>query len=146
MSSITDGVWIRKRIYLEDLDGFGMLHNARYAVLFDNAVLDFWMDAGWLPDIATHLPVIRELAITYHQPILGVGDVEVHLWIDRAGRTSVTYRFEVWSTDHSVLHAEGSRVLVNVDAKTLRPAPLTDEQWEIAEPLLGSGIERPAAA
>jgi acyl-CoA thioester hydrolase len=140
-----DGVIIRKRIYLEDLDGFGMLHHARYAVLFDNAVLDFWLDAGWSPDTATHLAVIRELSLTYHDPIVGMGDVDVHLWVDRAGRTSVTYRFRILSTDHSVLHAEGHRGLVNVDARTLRPAPLTDEMWTFASPLLAAGVERPAA-
>jgi acyl-CoA thioester hydrolase len=140
-----DGVVIRKRVYLEDLDGFGMLHHARYAVLFDNAVLDFWLDAGWVPDTATNLAVIRELSLTYHQPIVGMGDVDVRLWVDRAGRTSVTYRFQILSTDHAVLHAEGHRVLVNIDARTLRPAPLTDEMWSFAAPLLAAGVQRPAA-
>ena len=85
-----DGVVVRKRIYLEDLDGFGVVHHARYAVLLDNAVLDFWLDAGWTPDTTTHLQVIRELSLTYHQPIAGMGDVDVHFWVERAGRTSVT--------------------------------------------------------
>ena len=138
-----DGVIIRKRIYLEDLDGFGMLHHARYAVLFDNAVLDFWLDAGWSPDTATHLAVIRELSLTYHEPIVGMGEVDVHFWVERAGRTSVTYRFQIRSGD--VLHAEGHRVLVNIDAQTLRPAPLTDEMWDFAAPLLAAGVQRPAA-
>jgi len=141
-----DGVVVRKRIYLEDLDGFGVVHHARYAILLDNAVLDFWLDAGWTPDTATHLQVIRELSLTYHQPIVGMGDVDVHFWVERAGRTSVTYRFEILSTDRSVLHAEGHRVLVNIDAQTLQPEPLTDAMWAIATPLLAAGVERPAAA
>ena len=141
----TDGVVIRKRIYLDDLDGFGMLHHARYAVLFDNAVLDFWLDAGWAPDPGEAVQVVRELQLTYHQPVLGMTDVDVHLWVDRAGRSSVTYRFEVLSTDHTVCHAEGSRVLVNLDGRTLRPAPLTDAMWDIARPLLAAGVQRPAA-
>ena len=140
-----DGVVVRKRIYLDDLDGFGVVHHARYALLLDDAVLDYWLDAGWIPDTATHLQVIRELTLTYHQPITGMGDVDVHFWVDRAGRTSVTYRFEVLSTDRSVLHAEGHRVLVNINAQTLRPEPLTDAMWVIAAPLLANGVQRPAA-
>jgi len=75
-----------------------------------------------------------------------MGDVDVHLWVDRAGRTSVTYRFEVLSADHAVVHAEARRVLVNINAQTLQPEPLTDAMWAIATPLLAAGVERPAAA
>jgi acyl-CoA thioester hydrolase len=141
----TAGVVVRQRIYLDDLDGFGMLHHAGYAVLLDHAVLDFWLDAGWVADPATSVQVIRGLELTYHLPIVGMQDVDVHLWIERAGRTSVTYRFEVLSADHTVRHAEGSRVLVNLDPATLRPAALTDEMWAVAAPLLGPGVVRPAA-
>ena len=139
------GVLIRKRVYLDDLDGFGMLHHARYALLFDNAVLDFWTDAGWTLDPEQSVLVIRELGLTYHQPVLGISDVDVRLWVDRAGRTSVTYRFEVLSADHEVVHAEGHRVVVFLDAQTLRPTPIPEEIWTKAAPLLGPGVERPAA-
>src|SRR5215207_5217583 len=83
------GIVVRKRVYLDALDAFGMLNHARYALLFDNAVLDFWHDAGWVPDPRVSVQVMRELTLTYHSPVLGVGDVDVRLWIERAGRTSV---------------------------------------------------------
>lgn len=136
------GVVLRKRIYLDDLDGFGMLHHARYAVLLDQAVIDFWLDAGWVSDPAESVQAIRALELTYHLPVVGMQDVDVHLWVDRAGRTSVTYRFQVLSADHTVRYAEGSRVLVNLDPRTLRPTPLTEAMWEVAAPLLGVGVER----
>lgn len=117
------GVVIRKRVYLDDLDGFGMLHHAGYAVLLDDAVIDFWLDAGWAPDPTVSVQVIRGLELTYHLPVVGMQDVDVHLWIDRAGRTSVTCRFEVLSADHTTRYAEGSRVLVNLDPATLRATP-----------------------
>ncbi len=141
----TAGVVIRQRVHLDDLDGFGMLHHARYAVLLDHAILDFWLDAGWVADPSVSVQVIRALELTYHLPVMGMQDVDVHLWVDRAGRSSVTYRFEVLSTDHVTRYAEGSRVLVNLDPLTLRPTPLTDEMWAIAAPLLGPGVGRPAA-
>ena len=137
-----DGVVRRRRVYLDDLDGFGMLHHARYALLFDHAVIDYWAEAGWRLDPTTSVQVIRELTLTYHQPITAVGDVDVHFWVSRAGRTSVTYTFRVVSTDGSVVHAEGTRTLVNLDPLTLRPEPLTDEMWQVATPLLGHGVTR----
>lgn len=145
MIDTSAGVLVRKRIYLDDLDGFGMLHHARYALLFDSAVIDFWADAGWQLDPEQSVLVIRELTMTYHRPVVGITDVDVHFWVDRAGRTSVTYRFQVLSADHTVVHADGRRVVVNLDGKTLRPAPLGEDMWERAAPLLGPGVERPAA-
>ena len=68
--------------------------------------------------------------------------MDVHFWISRAGRTSVTYSFRVLSTDREVVHAEGSRTLVNLDPLTLRPTPLTEAMWEVATPLLGAGVSR----
>lgn len=137
-----DGVIRRRRVYLDDLDGFGMLHHARYALLFDHAVIDFWAEAGWRLDPAASVQAIRELTLTYHQPVTTVGDVGVHFWISRAGRTSVTYAFRIVSDDGSIVHAEGTRTLVNLDPATLRPAPLTEAMWEIAAPLLGEGVAR----
>lgn len=145
MIDTSAGVLVRKRIYLDDLDGFGMLHHARYALLLDSAVIDYWADAGWELDPAEAVLVIRDLQLTYHQPVLGISDVDVHFWVERAGRTSVTYRFQVLSADHTVLHADGHRVVVNLDSETLRPAPFSDAAWAIATPLLAPGVERPAA-
>lgn len=139
------GIVRRKRVYLDDLDGFGMLHHARYALLFDNAVLDFWHEAGWVLDPRRSVIVIKNLALTYHAPVVGITDVDVHLWIESAGRTSVTYRFEVLSADRSVQHAEGSRVAVFLDAATLRPTPIPEDVWTLAAPLLGPDVQRPAA-
>jgi acyl-CoA thioester hydrolase len=137
-----DGVVRRRRVYLDDLDGFGMLHHARYALLFDHAVIDYWAEAGWRLDPTTSVQVIRELTLTYHLPITAVGDVDVHFWISQVGRTSVTYTFRIVSTDGSLVHADGRRTLVNLDPLTLRPAPLTEDMWEIATPLLGEGVTR----
>ncbi|WP_262851290.1 acyl-CoA thioesterase [Mumia quercus] len=139
------GVVVPVRVYLDDLDGFGMLNHVEYARLFDHAVIDFWTDAGWVLDPTRSVQAIREVHLTFHQPITATGDVAVHLWVDEAGRTSVNYRFRILSTDHTTLHAEGSRRLVNLDPATLRPTPLTDEQWTYAAPLLADHVKRPTA-
>lgn len=145
MIDTSTGVVVRQRVHLADLDGFGMLYHARYATIFDNAVQDFWVDAGWELDPAQSVLVIRDLQLTYHQPVLGIGDVDVHFWVERAGTTSVTYRFQVLSADHTVCHADGHRVVVFLDGKSLRPAPIPEDVWEKAAPLFGPEVRRPAA-
>ncbi|MGH1564288.1 acyl-CoA thioesterase [Mumia sp. DW29H23] len=139
------GVVIPVRVYLDDLDGFGMLNHVEYARLFDHAVIDFWTDAGWVLDPTESVQVIRDLQLRFHQPITAVGDVAVHLWVEEAGRTNVNYRFQILSADLQTLHAEGSRRLINLDPATLRPVPLTEEQWAYAAPLLADDLVRPTA-
>lgn len=136
------GVVVRKRIYLDDLDGFGMVHHAQYAVLLDRAVLDYWVEAGWRLDPERAVQAIRQFALTFHAPIRGVRDVDIHVWVSRAGRTSVTHSFEFRSDDGAVLFAEGSRVVVNLDPVCLAPTPFDEETWALAAPLLGQGVAR----
>jgi acyl-CoA thioester hydrolase len=139
----SEGVVRHRRIYLDDIDGYGMLNNTVHPRIFDQAILDFWLDAGWTMDPTSSVLAVRE-TVTYHQPVFGVGDVDVQLWIARAGRTSVSYRLRMLSPDHTVLHAEGTRTVVNLDPVTLRPAPLSQEMWVMAAPLLGTGVLPPA--
>jgi len=88
--------------------------------------------------------VVREFAITYHVPIARVGTVQVQLWLDHLGTTSVVYGFRVLS-DGTVVHAEGRRVQVRLDPATLRPAVIGPELREACRPLL-AGAEPGARA
>jgi acyl-CoA thioester hydrolase len=67
------------------------------------------------------------MTVSYHAPIRELGEVSVDLWVDRVGKTSADFRFAIRSADKTVLHAEGKRVSVRLDAKTHRPAPWSDE-------------------
>ena len=129
------------RIYFEDLDAMGVVHNGRYAVLFERALAAYWARAGWTydpsqPRFAEVLFVVKELTITYHEPITRIGTVQVQLWLDHLGTTSVVYGFRVRSDDGTVVHAEGRRVQVRLDPATLRPAPISAELREACRPLL----------
>jgi len=77
-------------------------------------------------------------------PIARVGTVQVQLWLDHLGTTSVVYGFRVLS-DGTVVHAEGRRVQVRLDPATLRPAVIGPELREACRPLL-AGAEPGARA
>jgi acyl-CoA thioester hydrolase len=142
------GVVVPVPVYVDDLDGYGMLHHARYAVLLDHALTDYWVGAGLRLSPETSVTVVRSLTLDFHEPIRRPGRVDVRMWVSEAGRTSALYRFEVWtsSPDRDVLHAEAQRRVVNLDPVTLRPAPFPDDQWRMAEPLLAPGVERKTSA
>jgi acyl-CoA thioester hydrolase len=147
-ASVGHGVVVPVPVYVDDLDGYGMLHHARYAVLLDHALTDYWVGAGLRLSPETSVTVVRSLTLDFHEPIRRPGRVDVRMWVSEAGRTSALYRFEVWtsSPERDVLHAEAQRRVVNLDPLTLRPAPFPDDQWRMAVPLLAPGVERKTSA
>ncbi|GHH69029.1 thioesterase [Streptosporangium violaceochromogenes] len=129
------------QVHFDDLDAMGLLHNSRYAVLVERAIVAYWVRLGWAPDTVRSafkdvFLAVREFKVTYETPIAGAGEPLVHFWIERMGRTSAVYGFRVLSPDRSVVHAEGYRVNVNLDPGTLRPVPFSAELRTAAGPLL----------
>ncbi|MFC3503290.1 acyl-CoA thioesterase [Micromonospora krabiensis] len=131
-------------VHFDDLDAMGILHNARYAVLLERALVPYWSERGLAfrgvdtpPDL---FHAVREFRISYRTPIAYTGPVAVHFWLEHLGTTSAEYAFEFRSADGRTVHAEGRRAIVRLDPATLRPAPWTEAARAVATTLL-----RPAA-
>ncbi len=144
MSTVTAeqyGTVVPMPVHFDDLDAMGVLHNARYAVLVERAVVLWWAErgvsfSGGRPTTPDAFNVVREYSITFHRPVRGTGDVAVHFWLESMGTSSADYRFRVTSVDDATVHAEGRRVNVRLDPATMRPAPWTGSAREIASVLL----------
>jgi acyl-CoA thioester hydrolase len=145
MTTVTEAVpygdVVRMPVHFDDLDAMGVLHNARYAVLMERAVVLWWAErgvsfSGGRPTTPDAFNVVREYAITFHRPVRGTGEIGVHFWLERMGTTSADYRFRVTSIDGATVYAEGRRVNVRLDPATMRPAPWTDHGRAIAAALL----------
>ncbi|MFJ9042970.1 acyl-CoA thioesterase [Streptomyces sp. NPDC102347] len=128
-------------VHFDDLDALGLLHNARYPLLVERAWAE-WMqavgvafDGDWAA-AGDACNAVKELRLTYEAPVTRPGPYAVHLWLDRLGTTGLTYAFRFCSADGSVTYARGSRVLVRLDATTLRPAPWTESFRNAARELL----------
>ncbi len=142
MTTLTEaGAVIPMPVHFDDLDAMGVLHNSRYAVLVERAVVLWWTErgvsfSGGRPTTPDAFNVVREYAITFHRPVSGTGDINVHFWLDRLGSTSATYGFRVTSLDSATTFAEGRRVNVRLDPATMRPVPWTDHGRAIGATLL----------
>lgn len=137
----TTGVVEDVPVFFDDLDAMGVVHNGRYTVLFERALIGFWSRQGWPYDPAAAnfhetFFVVRESTITYHAPITGLGGVRVHFWVDEMGTSSAVYGFRVLSADGATVHAEGRRAQVKLDPATLRPQPIPDAVRAVARTLL----------
>lgn len=114
-------------VYFDDLDPFGILHNARYLLLFERTLGSFWQEMGFggfqmHPD---QVHFVRKNEVEYLRPMAGQGDVRVRVWVANLGRTSLTYGFKMMPLDEDTEYARGSRVVVRVDPDSRRPTPWT---------------------
>ena len=118
-------------VYFDDLDALQILHNARYLLLFERTIGSFWMRLGWAAfdqhDNPDRHHLVRTNHIEYLRPVTGIGEVRVRIWIEKLGRSSLTFGFRILPMDEDLDYALGSRVIVCVDPKHHRPAPWSDE-------------------
>ena len=122
-------VW-ETRIFFDQLDAMGMLHNAAYVVLLERTCTGFFESRGWRWETdADRNPdqyfVVREQSVRYLEPVVSPGPIAVEMWTERTGRTSVKLAFNVRSVDGAHLYAQATRVHVKLDPTTLRPRPWT---------------------
>ncbi|MFD4138240.1 acyl-CoA thioesterase [Streptomyces sp. NPDC058572] len=137
------GVLVPVVVHFDDLDALGLLHNARYPLMVERAWVTHWQERGFSFEgdwaaAGDACNAVRELRIGYELPVNRTGQYAVHLWLDRLGRTGLTYGFRFCSPDGAVTYAQGARVLVRLDPGTLRPAP-----WSEAFRDAGRGLLRP---
>ena len=126
-------------IYFEDLDVFGVLHNARYPLLVERSIGDFWKKMGWgglanLAESPDQFHLVRVNHFEYLRAIKDMDDVRVRVWVGKLGRTSLRFDFSFLPPDQDLVYASGHRVLVCVDRQTMVPKPWTDTFRESIAP------------
>jgi acyl-CoA thioester hydrolase len=118
-------------VYFDDLDAFQILHNARYLLLFERTIGAFWKHLGWggvldaqrNPD---QFHMVRANTFEYLRPVRGAGEVRVRVWVERLGRTSLTFGGRILAMDQDLDFARGTRTVVRVDPDTFTPVAWTD--------------------
>ncbi|WP_405926309.1 acyl-CoA thioesterase [Streptomyces sp. NBC_00035] len=142
--AIAYGRLIPVTVHFDDLDALGLLHNARYPVLVERAWTALWNERGFggfegdWEAAGDFCNAVKELRISYEAPVNRPGGYAVHLWLERLGTTGLTYGFRFCSDDGALTYAHGTRVLVRLDAGTLRPAPWSDPFRAVGRELLRS--------
>lgn len=128
-------------VYFDDLDVYGILHNARYVLLAERTIGSFWRTVGFgrsleLAKSPDRWHLVRANHIEYLAPVEGVTQVRVRVWVEALGTTSLTFGFCMLPLDEDVDRARGTRVLVRVDPTTRRPAPWSPEFREQLSPFV----------
>jgi acyl-CoA thioester hydrolase len=139
------GIYEAVSVHFEDLDAYGMVHHNKYPFLFERAFNSYLTRQGFPFGRVSGSPiemiqVVRSMQLTYEAPITRLGEIQVQFWLKHVGRTSFTYGFVILSADRATVHASGTRGMVNLDAGTLRPAPLTPELLDFSRPLMSDEL------
>jgi acyl-CoA thioester hydrolase len=125
-------------VYFDDLDSYRILHNARYFLLFERTLGQFWQEVGFgvlqSSKAPEHFHYVRANSIEYLSPVYGVGRVRVRVWIEKLGRTSLTFGFCLMPLHEDRQHAVGERTVVCVDPDNQRPKPWGEDFRKQLEP------------
>jgi len=129
-------------VYFDDLDPFQILHNARYLLLFERTIGEFWGALGWSGELdhaqnPDQFHVVAANSVDYKRPFRGIGKVRVRMSVSKIGRSSLTLTFRVMPLDEDTDYAVGTRVLVCVDPELQNPNPWSDEFRGRLAPYLG---------
>ncbi|MCB9766539.1 MAG: acyl-CoA thioesterase [Alphaproteobacteria bacterium] len=110
-------------VYFDDLDMYGVLHNARYLLFVERTLGEFWRHLGWSSFAANpdQFHLVRANHIEYDRPMVGLGDLRVRLTIGKLGNSSMVVNFRLMPPDQDLPYATGYRVLVRIDQDTRRP-------------------------
>ncbi|SER55149.1 acyl-CoA thioesterase [Actinokineospora terrae] len=129
------------RVFFDELDPMGILHNARYAVHVERATAAFFEANGFtweasIEDNPDKFHAVRRFEVDLELPYLGTGPLDVDLWLDHLGSTSLRYGFRCVGPQGQS-HASGLRSVVKLNPKTFRPEPWTDRWREAHLSVLG---------
>jgi len=108
-----------------DMDAQGHVNNTVYFRYMEQARIE-WLDqvrkrAGPFPGQGQ---VIVNASCTFIAPLEYPGNVEVRMFLEAPGRSSIETCYELWKDGRK--HAEGAAKLVWIDKKTQRSAPLPE--------------------
>lgn len=125
----------KQRVYWDMLDLLGVLHNARYVVMFERARFDFWSHLGVGPEVpGFDWPyVVARNEVNYRSAIRTEQVVMVSVAVQSIRNSSVTFQHSVIDSA-GVVSADGTTTLVRVDPESYRPIPWSQDFREMMQP------------
>jgi acyl-CoA thioester hydrolase len=110
-----------------DLDAFNHVNNSNYLTYLEEARLQ-WLShvpGPWFDEHA--MPVMAASQINYRRPIAWPAQLQVQLFCERMGNTSMTLAHRVVDAERSdTLYCDGNVVMVWMDPATGKPVPLPE--------------------
>lgn len=110
-----------------DLDAFNHVNNSKYLSFLEEARLQWMLTLPGMGMDDRVAPVVAAAHLNYRRPIAWPAQVEIELFVERLGNSSLTIGHRIVAGDDaSVLYCDGNVVMVWIDRQTGEAAPLPD--------------------
>lgn len=110
MSEPVQDCWLEHRVSYGEVDQMGYLYYGEYLHLFERARSKFIRDQGMsyaeVEERGILLPV-REAACRYRYPSRYDDAIWIRVWVEKWGRASVRFGYEVWDPDRTTVRVTG---------------------------------------
>ena len=127
-----------------DMDAFGHVNNVVYLRWFESARIAYFQRAGILAQMPDVGPIQARQEIDYRLPLKYPDRMLVSATVTKFGNTSFTMALRARSHAHDrAIAAEGIAVIVMLDYRAGRKAPLSDDLRRRIEELEAAGPELP---
>lgn len=131
----------RSAVHADELDSLHLLRSARFIVHVERAIIAFCRTLGtpWgvrLDENPDQFHMVRDVQAKFTAPFRGVGDMVIHIWVERLGESSCIYGFLCTSVEGKQIYARGTRTVVKLDPTSLEPAPWSESFTRGHLPLL----------
>lgn len=115
-----------------DLDAFNHVNNANYLTYLEEARLQ-WLQhvPGWFDEHS--MPVLAASELNYRRPIEWPAQLNVELFCERLGNSSVTIGHRIVNAHDDALYSDGKVVMVWMDPASGKPVPLPQSIRDAAE-------------
>ena len=118
-------------VHADELDALQLLHNSRFIVHVERATVAFCRTLGapWggsVDENPDQFQMVREVQAKFAAPFRGMGEMVIHIWVERLGESSCVYGFVCTSAEGKVVYARGTRTIVKLDAASLEPTPWSE--------------------
>ncbi len=129
-----------------EMDAFQHVNNVAYARWLETGRIAYFDRIGLLDRMRREGvgPILARLTVEYRRPVTFPDTVRVEVSVTRIGKTSLTLAYRVWSKSQEVEVAAGEDVIVVMDYRTGRKAPVDDSLRAAIESLERSAPRRAA--
>jgi acyl-CoA thioester hydrolase len=109
-----------------DMDAQGHVNNTVYFRYMEQARIE-WLESlrERIGDVEGLGCVIVNASCTFLLPLCYPGAIDVRMFVDAPGRSSLDSHYEMWMNDRK--YAEGSARIVWIDQRTQRSTPLPEQ-------------------
>jgi acyl-CoA thioester hydrolase len=123
------------RVRWAEVDMQKVVFNAHYLTYIDTAIAEYWREIGlpypqgYVERYASDI-FLRKATVEYFGSARYDDRLVVCCRVASLGRSSMTFRFEIYREGEEAALAGAEMVYVNADPATMRPAPLPQELRE----------------